>query len=270
MTPLACANCCGLFVPREVESRRVGDALDVGFVTGEEVPAAFAARAGVAIEIRRLLGGRHHRGLARIEADGHHVEVGADGLVEHADPAHQAVQDLVTEHRAFVVDERHHDRARAEVVAELHRGALFVAEHGVERQGGVELLLEAHVLQRRRHRARGGTRRGPQARRVGLGAHRDGADRPAAHGHESRHGDGREGEGVSSGDGHDVLGYLGAEVRPADESCTIIGGAAEPPGRHGEAALQRERHRLFDRDVHDAAWPDPPSRSCAGRRAARP
>ena len=134
MTPLACANCC--VAASHANWKPAADVTrgDGGLVAGEEVPALLGARTPVLVHVDGLLGRRHHRRLARVEADGHDVEVGADGLVEHLHAAHQAVEDLRAQHRALVVHERHDHRPLAEVVAEPHGRPVLVLERGIERQ----------------------------------------------------------------------------------------------------------------------------------------
>ena len=53
------------------------------------------------------------------------------------------------------VDEREHDRACAEVVADLHRAAVLVGELDVERQHLVQVLIEPDIAELGRHLAAG-------------------------------------------------------------------------------------------------------------------
>ena len=62
--------------------------------------------------------------------------------------AGHAVQHLRAQHRALVVGEREHDRARAEELAELHVLAVLVAEHQVERQLLPDLLVDPDLAER--------------------------------------------------------------------------------------------------------------------------
>ena len=64
--------------------------------------------------------------------------------------AGHAVEHLRAQHRALVVREGEHHRARAEELAELHVLAVFVAEHQVERQLLPDLLIDPDLAERAR------------------------------------------------------------------------------------------------------------------------
>ena len=251
-------------VPRELEAGGGGHPADAGLVAGEEVPALLGARPLVGVEVDRLLGRRHHRGLARVEADGDDVELLAGGLLEHAQPAHQPVEDLGAEHRALVVDEGQHHRPGAEVLAQPHLAPGLVAEGGVERQLGVELLVESHLLQRRS--ASGwpaGQRRRPQARRGRL--RRVPTPRPSGPGRR-RGAAGVEAVAWSRG----RCASAAADVRPADASWTTIvvatrGGCPRAPAARAAASAPSPARSGCGR----RRWPCRPSRSCSARRAGR-
>ena len=142
MSTAPCANWSILMSYAYWNPAMFGEPLDRALRSGQEVPAVGGAEAAVAVDVLRLL----HRGLfgrvARIDADGDDVELFADVETELGERVGDAVHDHGTEHRAAVVHEVEQDRlAVVEVLAEPHDVAGFVAEHEVERELGVEVLL---------------------------------------------------------------------------------------------------------------------------------
>src|SRR5207244_897973 len=85
---------------------------------------------------------------ARVEADGHDLEVFSRIEREHAEGAGEPVHDLGAQHRAVVICEHQHDRLRVEVVAQLDGVALLVSERHVERNELIDVLVEADLTQR--------------------------------------------------------------------------------------------------------------------------
>jgi hypothetical protein len=115
------------------------------------VPARGGAVAFVALEVDRLLRPRRRGRIRRVEADGHNLEILSGLQRQDAERARQAVDHLRAEHRAVVVSEDEDHRPLAEVVAEPHGRAAFVAEDDVERHVLIEVLIEPDLAQRRRH-----------------------------------------------------------------------------------------------------------------------
>ena len=120
---------------------------------GEEMPSGLGALTLVALDVCRLLAPRQLRRLARIEAHRDDVELLADREVQHADGAHQSVEDLRAQHRALVVGQHQNHRTTAEVVAQRDLASLLVVELQRQRQRLVQLLVETDVLQQRGHGA---------------------------------------------------------------------------------------------------------------------
>ena len=96
-------------------------------------------------QVARLLVGGEPEVVFRVDADDDHVEVLAGVERQRLQRAGHAVEHLRAQHRALVVGEGEHHRARAEELAELHVVAVFVAEHQVERQLLPDLLVDADL-----------------------------------------------------------------------------------------------------------------------------
>jgi hypothetical protein len=69
----------------------------------------------------------------------------------------QTVQDLGAEHSALEVDQRHHERTLAEILAERDVLTCFVAKMIVQRKRRIEPLIDAGVLEISRGILGGGT-----------------------------------------------------------------------------------------------------------------
>src|SRR4029077_19103916 len=102
------------------KAQRAGERLDGRLVAGQEVEALFGAGPAVALDVAVLLLQRQLRRLARIEADGQHIELLAGIEVDGLEPAHQAIENLRAKHRAAVVDRRDDHRARGEELGEAY------------------------------------------------------------------------------------------------------------------------------------------------------
>jgi hypothetical protein len=96
--------------------------------------------------LRRGAGGR----VARVDADGDDLEVGAGLQGQNVQRTRQAVDRQRAQHRAVVVREHQHHRPLAKIVAEAHRAPGLVAQRRVERQPFVEVLVESDLTQRLR------------------------------------------------------------------------------------------------------------------------
>src|SRR5260370_41851439 len=90
------------------ESDRMGDRVDRGPLSGEEVPACGSLRTAVALQVKGLLLRRLLRRLAGIDADDDDIEVLARRELHHLERAGKTVQPFGAEHGAAVVDKRNH------------------------------------------------------------------------------------------------------------------------------------------------------------------
>ncbi len=141
-----------LSIERETEVCGFGGGFNGFFRAGEKMPAGIRLRAAEMNEGFLFLFRGHVRRFAGIEADENNIIVAAGIEAEHAERADHALLDLIAEHRAAVVDEREdHRLLLAEIVAELHAAAGFVAEREVQGHGTVERWFETDVLQSARH-----------------------------------------------------------------------------------------------------------------------
>src|SRR5258708_39562308 len=99
----------GLLVPEIAKAGRFGQPLDVSFIAGQKMPARCGAGAIVCLYISALFGRGQVRCFARIKAHRDHLELIADVERHLPEGAHHSIQDLITEHRTLVIDERQHN-----------------------------------------------------------------------------------------------------------------------------------------------------------------
>ena len=118
------------------------------------MPARGGVGAAVATDVVLLLGGGHLGSFARIEAHGDYVEFIADIELYQAHGAGESGQSLAAQHGAVVINQVEDQGLVAEIVAQLHGLAGFVAEGEIGRDLRVEMLLDADVLEPRRARVR--------------------------------------------------------------------------------------------------------------------
>ena len=124
-----------------VKPGRVGEPADRRFRTGEKVPATGRAESSVPPDVFLFLGRRLRRHVTRIDAHGDYVEFLSHVELQFGERAGDAFHHQAAEHRTAVVHEVEHDRLAAEFITETDDASRLVAEHHVERQLGVEVLL---------------------------------------------------------------------------------------------------------------------------------
>src|SRR5579864_44137 len=117
---------------------------------GQEVPAGRGAGTTVALEVVLLLGGGDGGCFLRIEADRDDIEFVAEVELHHFHGAGQAGENLTAQHGAVVVNQVQDQRLPAEVICEFDGASGFVDEGEIGWNLGVEMLLDADVLQIRR------------------------------------------------------------------------------------------------------------------------
>src|SRR5579859_7375835 len=206
-----------------LEADRLGDLADVRLVAREKVPALGAtARARVLADHLRALLRRALRGVLRVDADGDDVELLAHGPLQLVQRLHRRVEHEAAEHRARVVREDEDRRPLAvEEVAQLHGGAVGVAELGIAREGAAEVLDDVDALELRGGRVGDALGRVAPGLRARVAARHDQArgQRGSGDGAE-RQGGGRHGATQWPGAG----AGLGAGARPGAGGA---GGAAD-------------------------------------------
>src|ERR1041385_35114 len=151
---------------RELVALRVVGVLEAGDVRnladgrlrpGEEVPGAHRLEAAVALHIFLFLRRGVARGVARIDADGDDLVLLAGIELQRGERGDDALHDHAAEHRAAVVHEDEEERLRAvRVLAEADDAPRLIAEHRVERQLRVEMLLDADFAGELRRGVAGG------------------------------------------------------------------------------------------------------------------
>ena len=117
-------------------------------IAGQEMPAIRCLRMAVILHVNGFFRRRLLRRFARIEADRDHIVILARRERQDFGRPHHAIQDLRAQHRAVVIDQRQHHGTLAEVLAQLHRIAVFVPERRVERQLRIQPLLDGHARER--------------------------------------------------------------------------------------------------------------------------
>src|SRR5437879_9389851 len=161
-----------LLVPFVMESDRLSQPLDVRFITGQEMPAILSASAVVCFHVCLLfLSGKLWR-LARVETDCDDFVLLADVEVDLPKRTEHAIQNLIAEHRARVINQRQHYGTAFEEIAEPHIASLLIFENGIERRLLIQSLFDADRFQNSRQASRNRTRFRSRAveRRAG---HRD-------------------------------------------------------------------------------------------------
>ena len=117
------------------------------------MPAGGGLGPAVALQRGALGGGRHRRGLVRVEAHHHHLELLAGVEVHALEAAGEPVEGERAEHRAAEVDQRQDDRPLAEVVADAHGASVLVAEQQVRGHPLADPLIETELLEGAGHAA---------------------------------------------------------------------------------------------------------------------
>src|SRR5437588_4317923 len=107
----------GLGIVFVLKTCSLGERVDGLLRSGQEMPTLGCAGTSVSLHKLCLLCGCHRRGLARIVADGKHVELVADIELEHPEGAFQSTKDFTAKHGALVVDEVEDHRLSAEVIS---------------------------------------------------------------------------------------------------------------------------------------------------------
>src|SRR5579859_1724814 len=122
--------------------------LDLRVFTHQKMPAICGAGATVHSGVKRLLGFGQDRLFGRVNADGEDVEILADRERNLLEAAIKAVKHLGAQHRAAVIDEReNHGLASDEILAQLNGLAMLVTKGEAERNGLIQLLVNADVFQ---------------------------------------------------------------------------------------------------------------------------
>ena len=139
------------------EADRLGERIDIGLRTGQEVPSVGGFGTAIAFHVLALLCCGQIGALGGIDADHDDVEVLAGKVANHFQSAGQAVEFLGAQHGAAIVNQRKNRRAPAEVGTQRDLLACVVSKRQVERQLRVEMLVDAHAAEnRRRFAARSG------------------------------------------------------------------------------------------------------------------
>src|ERR1700722_1648980 len=130
-----------------LEADGLGERVDRFGGAGEEMPAGGGAGAAIAFYVVGFLCGGEFGSFSGIEADGNHVEFLPRVELQKAHGAGQSGERFAAEHRAAIVNEIENQRLPAEVVSQLDGLSGFVAESEIGRDLGVEVLIDADVLQ---------------------------------------------------------------------------------------------------------------------------
>ena len=136
------------FVPHKSEPGRSGGARDGRLGPRQEMPGGVGAGSLVALQIRRLLGGRERGALTRVEAYGDDLEIRAGLEGQDVERGGERVQHLRAEHRTVVVHERHDHGSPPEVIAKTNRPTAFVDERHIERELPGDVLIKPDLAQR--------------------------------------------------------------------------------------------------------------------------
>src|SRR5262249_43027460 len=120
---------------------------------------ASAAGRAILLDMRLLLGCRQFRLLAGIEAHDYDVELLSGIERKLAQALQYAAQDQRAQARTAIIRQHEHDWPVREKVAQPHRLAGFVAEHGIERRLLIEPLIEAEIRDRQARCLRAGAGR---------------------------------------------------------------------------------------------------------------
>src|SRR5207244_817142 len=147
-----------LFIPRKMKADRFSHSLNVRLVTGEKMPATFAARAVVTLDISLLLFRGQLRCLFRVKTYGNYLELFAKIERSLTKRRQHAIQNLIAKHRARVIDQREHHRFSFEELNQAHFAALLIFENSIQRNLLVQPLIDANFLERRRQAGRNLTR----------------------------------------------------------------------------------------------------------------
>jgi len=109
------------------------------------MPGPVPDRAVIPLQVR-LSGLRSNcRRIARIKADNDNIKVATK--VEASDAiecSHQAVQLLVTQHGATIVNKRQNHRLRGEILVQADSRSIFINKHQVQRDLLIQPLVNAY------------------------------------------------------------------------------------------------------------------------------